>query len=94
MSNLLLITRPINRIPVETFTAAYSVATEVALIQNGVYNNKCDFDAVSVPTDHRPALLGALDTDATGRAVLVSHPLISMGVLVDAISRNDKTTTI
>ena len=89
MRNLLIVTRKITAIGSDAFAIALSVADEVALTGDGVYNDPDDFRAAGFAGE-----LKALESDCEGRSVVRVSSFCSLSELVDAIQNSDKVMTL
>ena len=89
MKSLLIVTRKITAIGSDAFAIALSVADEVALTGEGVYNDPDDFRAAGYAGEVK-----ALDSDCEGRSVAHVSSFYSLSELVDAIQNCDKVMTL
>ena len=89
MKNLLIVTRKISAIGPEAFAIAASVADEVALTGDGVYNHPDEFRVAGFSGE-----IKALESDCEGRSVGYVSSVYSLSGLVDAIQESDKVITL
>lgn len=90
---LTLITKPIEAAPRSFARIALLKSSEVALIQDGVYNDPEKIKNV-LTDDKSFESIRALDVDVKARRVTTGFGLLSYSDLVDAIERCDKVITI
>ena len=89
MKSLLIVTRKITAIGSDAFAIALSVADEVALTGEGVYNNPDEIKAAGFAGAAK-----ALASDCEGRSVAHVSSFYSISELVDEIQNCDKVMTL
>jgi sulfur transfer complex TusBCD TusB component (DsrH family) len=90
---LVLLTRPLADAPKAKRTAALATATEVALLENGVYTTEAERAALA-PDGPAAAHWRALDVDVAARRIASSFDTLSCEQVVEAIERNETIITL